>query len=162
MGNLFDELKKAKLIDSRQAKRLAHEKRQEGKKATDVDEELAQKSKTHHERLQDQKEESREKSSQQRANQRTKERWAELKQQVRSKALGDEVRGGQRWHFKTESGLLPFIAVSGMTARRLEAGELGIVRDPNTKWPRFVLVPRDLALGLKQLEPGLVCFLVGA
>ena len=159
MGNLFDELKKAKLIDKKQAKRLAHEARQEGKKADDRDEELAQRSQAFDSKRGEQREENREGASQQRAKERKKERWAELKQQVAAKALGERAQGGQRWHFKTESGLLPFLVVSGLTSRRLEGGELGIVRDPNASWPRYVLVPRELALGLKSLEPSLVRFL---
>ena len=160
MGNLFDELRKAKLIDKKQAKRLAHEKRQEKSRAVDVDADLQQKSKAHNRRLREQKEESREQASQQRAKQQKKERWAELKQQVAANALGDEARGSERWHFLTESGALPFIPVSGMTSRRLQAGEVAIVRDPNASWPRFVLVPRDLAFSLQKLEAGLVRFLV--
>ena len=61
----------------------------------------------------------------------------------------------------TEDGRLPFVPVSPVTSKRLEAGELGIVRDPAADWPRYVIIPREVATELREMRPELVLFLAG-
>ena len=56
---------------------------------------------------------------------------------------------------------LPFLSVDEGVARRLEAGELGIVLDPNVAYPRYVIVPRDVALKLEERVAESICMLAG-
>ncbi len=165
MGNLFDELKKAKLVDEKRARRLAHEQRVEhqkkgGDKAQDEEARARQAEfeKRRKEEALDHRRTERDRQEQL----REKERHAELIQLVASRALGREAEGRQRWHFEAEGGSLPFLPVNGASAKRLEAGELAIVRDPGRSYPSYVLVTRDIALRLKREFPGTVRFLNGA
>lgn len=165
MGNLFDELKKAKLVDEKRARRLAHEKRVEHQeKGGDkgLDEEARARQAEFEKRRKAEAEESRQKDRARQEKLREKERRAELEQLVASRALGRDAEGRQRWHFEAEGGSLPFLPVNAAVARRLEAGELGIVRDPGQDRPSFVLVPRDLAQRLGREIPGSVRFLNGS
>ncbi|MFQ5506304.1 MAG: DUF2058 family protein [Planctomycetota bacterium] len=163
MGSLFDELKKAELIDKKRAKQLAHEKRVDKKMAGgDVaeDEELSRKREQFAERRKEERRQHRRTEKERLRHEREKAEWAEIKQLARSKEI--ESDGKLRWHFETQKGALPYLPVSQPTARRLEAGEIGIVASPDSTWPKFVLVPRDVALAMKRLRPELVRFLNGA
>lgn len=165
MGNLFDELKKAKLVDEKRARRLAHEQRVEhSKKGGDkgLDEEARARQAEFEKKRKAEALESRQAERARQEQQREKERLAELNQLVASRALGREAEGRQRWHFEAEGGSLPFLPVNPAVAKRLEAGELGIVRDPGQSWPSYVIVPRDLALRLQREIRGSVRFLNGA
>ncbi len=161
MGSLFDELKKAKLIDKKKAKRLQHEKRTSGKRDRDRDADLKHKDKKHADRRDSAAGKEKKKGEKRRGESKRKERWAELKQLVKSRKL-EERHGAMRWHFVTASGQAPFLPVSPGVGKRLEGGELGIVRDPNASWPRYVIVPRDVAQGLREFQAELVLFLVGS
>jgi len=165
MGNLFDELKKAKLVDEKSAKRLAHEQRVEHQKkggAKGQDEEAQTRQADFEKKRKAEALESRQAERTRQEQQRDKERLAELNQLIASRALGRDAEGRQRWHFEAVGGSLPFLPVNGTVAKRLEAGELGIVRDPGQSWPSYVLVTRDLALRCKREVPGSVRFLNGA
>lgn len=165
MGSLFDELKKAKIIDEKRAKQLAHERRVEKKsKGGDVGED-AEQDKRREEFAASRKQERKQKREAERqrlAEERERERFAQLRQQVASRQLGDEAMGRRRWHFEAPDHRLPCLTVSDPIGRRLEAGELGIVCDPNYDWPRYVIVPREVALALRGVDPKLVCCLNGA
>ncbi len=161
MGSLFDELKKAKLIDKKKARQLEHEKRNSGKRDRDRDRDLARRGKEYSAKQRKRSEAQRSRGQEQQSEKLQKAKWAELKQLVAARALGRDAEGPMRWHFETEAGFLPFLPVSQGTAKRLESGQLGIVRDPAAAWPRFVIVPRDLAQRLRELRPELVRFLVG-
>lgn len=165
MGDLFDELKKARLIDEKRARNLAHEKRVErskqgGDRALDAEEE--RKRREFEERRALESKEAREREQVRQQEQQHHQKQAELRQLVQAKALGREGEGKVRWHFATEDGELPFLPVSETVARRLEAGELAIVRDPAAPYPCYAVVPRDVALSLRREFPGFVRFLVGA
>lgn len=165
MGNLFDELKKARLVDDKRAKKLAHEKRVERKhKGGDKarDEEAQRKQAEFEQKRKQEALDNRRAERERQEAQRDKGRRAELIQLVASRALGRDAEGKQRWHFEVEGGSLPFLPVNSATARRLEAGELAIVRDPGQDHPSYVLVTRDIALRLKRELPGSVRFLNGA
>ena len=122
MGNLFDELKKAKLIDKTRAKQLEHEKRVERKESggdVAADEELTRKAEAFEESRDLERRRQRETAKQRKAAQRDRERRAEVKQLVASRKLGEEAVGSKRWHFRTPTGALPFLPVNEMTAKRL-------------------------------------------
>ncbi len=164
MGSLFDELKKAKLIDKKKAKQLAHEsrvakKKNGGGRAEDL--ENQKKRNAFEEKRRKEGEKKRKEALDLRRDQEKAAEIAALKQQIRSKALGEEVRGDRRFYFVDEDGFVPFIGVNHSVAVRLEAGELGIVRDPQAKTLTHCLVPRKVALRCRQLVPEWCRFLNG-
>jgi uncharacterized protein len=164
MGNLFDELKKAKLVDEKRAKKLAHEQRVERKqKGGDkaLDQEAQARQAEFEKKRKDEALENRRAERGRQEQQRKKELHAELIQLVASRALGRDAEGRQHWHFEVEGGNLPFLPVNATAAKRLEAGELAIVRDPSRSYPCYVLVTRDIALRLKREFKGSVRFLNG-
>ncbi|MCA8972116.1 MAG: DUF2058 family protein [Planctomycetes bacterium] len=162
MGNLFDELKKAKLIDEKKAKRLAHEQRVErtekgGDRAMDA--ERNAKAAELEQRRAEARGRDREREK---ARQREEQRRAELAmigQQVASKAIAST--GGRRWHFVTPTGFVPYLPVDETTARRLEGGELAIVVDPRVAHARYLIVPREVATKLEAHVASSLCFLAG-
>ena len=165
MGSLFDELKKSKLIDEKRARQLAHEtrierQRQGGDLAQDAS--LQQQAAEFEQRKLLERQHNREIERARREKLEEKEHLAGIKQLVQSRALGDEAAGPRRWHFESVSGTLPFLPVNEATARRLQAGELGIVTDPGCSWPHYVLVPREVALALGRVNSASVRFLSGA
>jgi uncharacterized protein YaiL (DUF2058 family) len=165
MGSLFDELKKAKILDEKRAKQLAHEarverKQGEGNEARDA--ELEHKAADFARQRADEKQLNRERERVRQEKAKERERLAEVRQLVAARALGDDAQGPRRWHFETSAGYLPFLPVNEMTARRLQAGELAIVADPNASWPRYVIVPRDVGLALKRVDGERVRYLAGA
>ena len=162
MGNLFDELKKAKLIDKKRAKQLLHEKRIEHSEQggdTAKDKKLADKAKNFAARQEEEKQQHRSSAQAQKAASRERERRAEIRQLVASRQLGNGAAGSKRWHFRAPSGARPFLPVNDTTSRRLQVGEYAIIRDPAVTWPRYVIIPRDVALKLREVEEGAICWL---
>lgn len=163
MGNLFDELKKAKLIDKKKAKQLAHEQRVEksakgGDRAADA--ERAAKDAEHKKRLEEQRRRDREREQARQRREREREQRLQIQQLVASRQLSD-LRGSRRWHFVTPSGSVPYVPVDEQVGRRLEAGELAVVLDPNVEHARYVIVPREVALELEAQIADSICSLAG-
>lgn len=164
MGNLFDELKKAKLIDKKKAKQLAHEQRVEkSKKGGDraLDAEASAKAAEREARIAEERRKDRERERERQVAERARQELLEVRQLVESRAIED-ARGSRRWHFALPSGALPFVPVHERAARRLEAGEIAIVLDPSVAYPRYVLLPRDVAQKLEAKVPGSLCYMAGA
>ncbi len=158
MGSLFDELKKAKLIDKKKEKQLRHEQRTHKKSSKDRDAEGEAKRREHEKRRKQQRKKDRQRSEREKAAKERRARWAELKQLIASRQLARE-NGRRRWYFVAPNGCIPYFEVSESTGRRLEAGELAIVRDPNEEWTSYQIVPRDIGTRMKELEPDHVCYL---
>lgn len=165
MGSLFDELKKSKLIDKKRAKQLAHEQRVEHKKTGgDVakDEQLAKKAAAYDEQKDEERRRNREREKEIQAAGKEREKLAEVKQLVASRQLSDDAAGPKRWHFESRSGSLPFLPCNESAMRRLQGGELAIVDDPNVSWPRYVIVPREVARTLERIDAGAVRYAAGS
>ncbi|HHI81190.1 MAG TPA: DUF2058 family protein [Planctomycetes bacterium] len=165
MGSLFDELKKAKLIDKKKAKQLAHESRVAKKKkggGRGEELEIRQKREAFEAKKREEAERKRQESKRLQAGKKRQAELAALKQKIQSQAIGEELRGERRFFFVDEEGFIPFLAVSASTGLRLEAGELGIVRDPSKAYLAYCIVPRDVALSCKRLIPEWCRFLNGA
>lgn len=163
MGNLFDELKKAKLIDKKKAKQLAHEQRVEkSKKGGDraVDAEQAAKDAEYQQARAEERQRDRERELQRQKAEAARTELLQLRQLVASRAI-TASRGSRRWHFETPSGALPYLPVDEHVARRLEAGELAIVLDPNVPHARYLIVPRDVATKLGARQRDSICFMAG-
>ena len=68
--------------------------------------------------------------------------------------------GPRRFHYHDADDWLPYLQVDDDTGRRLEVGELAIVKHPETK--EAMLLPRAIAIELRKVEPALVVHLAGA
>lgn len=163
MGNLFDELKKAKLIDKKKAKQLAHEQRvAKSKKGGDrgLDAERAAKDAALEAKAAESRRRDRDRERERQRQEREHQDMHALRQLVESRALND-AHGSRRWHFVTPGGAVPYIPVNDSVARRLEAGEVAIALDPACAYPRYLVLPRDVAEKLEAKRAGSLCFLAG-
>ncbi len=130
MGNLRDQLKKAKIISKKEAKRLAHEERVH---RTKVGREGLEKEEAAHTRdLADKREAGREEDrAQQAAVEAQKKARAELV--ACEKLIADESRapayGGRgAWFFELACGTMPFLELTEGDRMMLGGGNLAIVR----------------------------------
>ena len=162
VGNLKDELLKAKLLSQKEGKRIAHEQRLErhekGREA------MAAEAQRHQEELrqlqQQQKQRVQEAQARLDAERKRHARRAELVELIRSHALR-QTSGPRRFHFLTRGGSLPFFAVDQDTGRRLEGGMLCIVEDLGAAFESFALVDRPTAQRVLEFDRDAVRFMAG-
>ena len=152
MGDLRDAFKKAGLIDDKTDRRLKHEERvQRGELGREG---LAQQKQQEEQERRRREEEKRAEAriAQQKldASRQQNERWKKLLHELEEKAQRG-TSGPRRFHYHEPDGHLPFVLVDDDSGRRLEAGELAIVRLPPNDEP--ALVPRSLALDLQSFDP---------
>jgi uncharacterized protein YaiL (DUF2058 family) len=161
MGDLRDAFKKAGLIDDKTDRRLKHEERVEKK-------ELGREGKEEQRRREEQERQQRDeqkkadiKAAQQKHDQdrQRNERWKKLLGQVEAEALRG-TSGPRRFHYREADGHLPYVQIDDETGRRLEAGELALIRMPDSG--AVAILARPLALELRLARPELVTFLAGA
>ena len=129
MGDLRDQLKKAKLLSKKDAKRLAHEQRVERKeKGRDG---LEQEQKQRQQELQQARDAER------KADREREAKRAEQREHRAERAAVDDLLahkawvpgpGTVRWFFEADGGAVPFLECSAQELRRLQAGELAVVR----------------------------------
>ena len=152
MGDLRDAFKKAGLIDDKTDRRLKHEERVQ--RAELGREGLAQQKQQEEQERKRREEEKRAEAriAQQKldASRQQNERWKKLLHELEEKAQRG-TSGPRRFHYHEPDGHLPFVLVDDDSGRRLEAGELAIVRLPPNDEP--ALVPRSLALDLQSFDP---------
>jgi uncharacterized protein YaiL (DUF2058 family) len=160
MGDLRDALKKAGLIGDKDAKRLAHEERVDRKQlGREGLEQQRQRDEADRQRRDEQRKADTKAAQQKLDAQRAREeRWKRLVQQLDEQAQR-ATSGPRRFHYHEPDGHLPFVLVDDESGRRLEAGELALVRLPSTG--EVALAPRALALELTQIEPERVVHLAG-
>jgi uncharacterized protein YaiL (DUF2058 family) len=161
MGDLRDAFKKAGLIDDKAEKRLKHEERVQRKELgrEGLDE---QKRRDDAERAaRDEQKKSDAKAAQQKLDheRQRSERWKKLLADVDRECVRG-TSGPRRFHYHDADDWLPYLQVDDDTGRRLEAGELAIVKHPETK--EAMLLPRAIAIELRKVEPELVVHLAGA
>ena len=162
MGNLKDELLKAKLLSQKEGKRIAHEQRLErhekGREALEAEAQARQ------EELrglrEQQKQRTQEAQARLDAERKRQARRAELTELLRSHALR-QPSGPRRFHFMTRSGSLPFFAVDQDLGRRIESGMLCIVEDLGAPFESFVLVDRATAHKVLEFDRDAVRFMAG-
>lgn len=156
MGSLQEELMKSRLVDKKQRKKAAHEKRvhqsevgREGLKAEKLEQER---------RLKAQAEEKRKKDQELDA-QRQKTREAEAGES-RVKSLISEATlqgtgGSRRFSYVNRNNRVPFLEVSDDVARRLTRGEMAIIETEDGK---VGLVPGKAAREIEELDKEIVRF----
>ena len=162
MGNLKDELLKAKLLSQKEGKRIAHEQRLERhEKGREAMEAEAQRHQDELRALREQQKQ-RTQAAQERldAERKRAARRAELVELIRSHSRR-QVSGPRRFHFLTRSGSLPFFGVDQDTCRRIEGGMLCIVEDLGSRFESFALVDRPTAQKVLEFDRDAVRFMAG-
>lgn len=157
MGSLQDELMKARLVDKKQRKKAAHEKR-------------VHQSKVGREGLEKEKQEKELRCQAQAEEKRTKDRELDTERQKAREAEGGEnrlkslisgalLRGGtggpRRFCYVNRRNRVPFLEVSDDSARRLTRGDLAIIETEDGK---VGLVPGTAAREIVELDSEVVRF----
>ncbi len=157
MGDLRDAFKKAGLIDDKADRQLKHQERVQRAELgrAGVDEQHRRDESERQQREEQKKSEV--KTAQQRHDQERvrSERRKKLVQQLDEQAVRGS--GPRRFHFVDRDGYLPYVQIDDDVGRRLESGELALVRHPVTH--ETALVPRVLALELHAAAPDAVLHL---
>jgi uncharacterized protein YaiL (DUF2058 family) len=161
MGDLRDAVKKAGLIDDKADRRLKHEERIERGELGREGLEKKKQAEEDDRRRRDEQRKAETKATQQKldASRQRDERWKKLQRELETSAIRG-TSGPRRFHYRDPEGWLPYVQVDDDTGRRLEAGELVIVRLPGTEEP--ALVARSLGLELHAFEPDRILHPSGA
>ena len=161
MGDLRDAFKKAGLIDDKAERRLKHEERVERGELGREGLEKRKRDEDDERRRRDEQRKAETKATQQKldAARQRDERWKKLLRELESTAIRGSS-GPRRFHYREADGHLPFVQVDDETGRRLEAGELAIVRLPESQ--EAALVARAIALELHAFEPDRILHPAGA
>ncbi len=154
MGNLRDQLKKAKVLSEKEARRLAHEERvkrkevgREGLESEQAKRQREIEAKRQAERERDRTRELESES----ARQAEAERAACLA--ILDNEAREPARGGAIWHFEVEGGFLPFFRTSETDRHQLASGTLVAVRRGPPGTFAYGVLPRHLADRVKRIWP---------
>ena len=157
MGSLQEELMKARLVDKKQRKKAAHEKR-------------VHQSKVGRDGLENEKQEKERQRQDQAEAKRIKDRELDAQRQMALEQAGGENRlqslisgsllkggtgGPRRFCYVNRNNRVPFLEVSDDVARRLTRGELAIIETEDGK---VGLVPGTAAKEIAELESEIVRF----
>ncbi len=161
MQNLRDQLLKAGLVTKQQKQQTEQDKRRERKQLKKGQaEELTQEQQrqAHAARLEAQRVADRQRAMEQRQQAEAKEKLLQLRHTIDYWKLSEEPRASRRWYFVTRQNLVNYLYVSEPTALQIRTGALAIVEHPDDVEPRYVLVERDAADVVVQVEPAYVRF----
>lgn len=169
MGNpLRDQLKKAKLISKKDAKRLAHEERvarkEVGRESIEAaaDERRRELETVERERRDADREREAERAAERAA---TAERVACLEILQREAVVprgGGRGPGSVRWFFETHDGFVPALQVDSTTGRQLEARQLWVVRRDPAALHDYALLARHHAERVQKTLPDALVWPVDA
>lgn len=153
MGNLRDQLKQAKILSDKDARRLAHEERvhktavgREGIEAERAarEQELVQLRES--ERVEDAKREAA----------IAAQRQAEAERAACEQILATEVKGvgrGAPWFFELQDGRIPFVKIDELERMQLASGQLCIVRRSTGDAHDYGLLATPLATRVRAQIP---------
>jgi uncharacterized protein YaiL (DUF2058 family) len=157
MGNLRDQFKKANLLSDKEARRLAHEARVERtEKGRD---QLEKEQEARQQELQQQSKQQREltREQQQAIERERKEREEEAAVEA---ILEHEAKkagpGSVKWYFATPDGSLPWLEVSPLELRQLQAGMWAVVRSGPEGTHDYRLMSVEHARRVAKLRPDVV------
>ena len=162
MNDIRDALRKAGLVNDKDEKRYRHEERvrkkklgREGREAERRDQEDRGQQRTEAKK----QEVKQAQDEHDRVRRRTEERRS-LLSELASQAVPNGLKGPRRFHYREPDGHLPYVGVNDDISRRLEGGELALVRHPEPPHA-LLLVPRALAETLARSEPERVLHFAG-
>ncbi|RME44330.1 MAG: DUF2058 family protein [Deltaproteobacteria bacterium] len=160
MGSLRDELLKAKIVSRKEARKAAHEARvrrkELGREGIEAERKAAEERRKTEEAKRKAAERKRVRREQ--AARAEHERQNRLKTIIRNGMLPDIPSGPRRFYFVAMDGKIPFLQIAESVATRLERGELAIVEAPEFSPDGFVLVTREAAGKIAEIDPERVRF----
>lgn len=159
MGNLRDQLKKAKLLSEQESRRLAHQERVERKeKGREV---LEQEHADRQQQLASMQLGERQRTAQQQAEFEAERKAREEQAAVRS-ILQNETRkagpGMNKWYFEAADGSLPWLELSPRDAQEVRAGMICVVRTGPAGTHDYRLLGTELTKRVAKLLPEVVAF----
>lgn len=154
MSSFRDQLKKAKILSDKDAKRLAHEERVQRKKTSrkEAEAEEAQHRAELNKQQAQQREQDRSRQAERDADRQRREEVAACRMLVEQAAAPGR---GTRFYFATPEGHVPFVEVDAQQLNGLTSRALRIVR-PAAGAHVYRLVPRDQAERIAAALPDLV------
>jgi uncharacterized protein len=161
MQNLRDQLLKTGLATKGQKQQVEQDKRRERKQLKKGQaEELAQEQQrqAHAARIEAQRLADRQRATELKQQVEAREKLLQLRHTIDYWKLSEEPRASRRWYFVTRHNIIKYLYVSEPTALQLRTGALAIVEHPDQVEPRYVLVERDAADVVAQVDAGYVRF----
>jgi len=160
MGDLREQLLKAKLISQKQAKKAKREKQLEKKKLSpDTLESKQQAKKDVYQNLKLKKADAdRKREEQKRKEIQRKNSAARLRDIVMNSEIRKGRTGNYRFYFVARNSRIPFIEISQRLAEELQNGHAAIVETPGETSEIFRVIRKESALKLKLEAPEYVLF----
>mgnify|MGYP001546423522 CR=1 FL=1 len=164
MGDLREQLLKAKLIDENQSRQARKEKRQKRKKvgAKVLAKQAEEKKKAYQEKLDKEALQSRQDALVKQVEQAEATRETRLAQIVETTRIQSGLSGSTKFYFIARSKVIPCLEIAASAADALRAGQLAIVEKPGSILEDFAVVPRDTARKLQEEAPELILFFNGS
>ena len=161
MGDLRDQLKKAKLLSDKKARQLAHEERVHRKK---VGREGLEKEQSERQaELAEQRDKTREQDrAQQQAHEAERKRVAEgaaCTELLRREVI--KPRGRSRWYFQLQDGALPWFDVDESTRFEIDNGNFWVVRIGPPESHHYALMASEHAKRVRDAIPEAVAWAPG-
>ncbi|HPQ41499.1 MAG TPA: DUF2058 family protein [bacterium] len=160
MGNLREQLLKAKLIDENQAREARREQRQKrrekGMKA--LQQEAREKQEAFLREQETVADRNREQAREQRKQDDQRERNLRLVQRIQAGEIREGSRGNTSFYFVARSGIIPCLEISPALAGALRSGSAAIVEKPSPHGEAFSIVNQETAAALVKDAPEIVCF----
>ena len=148
-------------VTKKQKQQVEQEKRRERKrhkKGHTEDAALAQQQQAHAARMEAQRNADRQRAAVQRATLEAKEQRLRIQHIIDYWHTPEDAQGTERWYFQTRRNTIAYIYVSAPEVARLEAGDLAIVERPDTEEVPYVLVPREAAAYVAQIDQQYIRF----
>ncbi|MHC5062661.1 MAG: DUF2058 family protein [Planctomycetota bacterium] len=155
MSNMRDQLKKAKLLSKKQAKKLAHEEKLE---RTELGREGLEKKQAKRQKeltaiREGDRQLSKEVQAELEAQKRAAAERAACMQILSAQARAPEPGGQGRWFFELADGSLPSLALNESQRRMLQGGTLAIVRTGPIGSHKYGILERALAQRVAAVFP---------
>ncbi len=160
MGSLRDALRKANLIDEKDAKKVAHEERVRRKELghEGLRDERRQAEAAARQRAEEDREAQRAAAAAAREHAAPAEVLAMARDLVLAHQVRSGIKGNRRFHFVTRSDTIAFMEVDPGAGRALESGELAIVEVPGERIETFAVMKGSAVRRLRELQPELLRF----
>ncbi|GAB4150413.1 MAG: hypothetical protein Fur0037_18920 [Planctomycetota bacterium] len=159
MGDLRDQLRKARILSDKEARRIAHEQRVERKQKGR--EELERENEERERELLRLKEAERREAARRQKEMEEQRKLREELAAVRS-ILDHETRkpgpGSTRFYFQTADGHLPWLELGAREAQELRAGMLCVVRKGPAGTHVYRLIATDLARRVSRVMPEAIAY----
>ena len=163
MGDLRDQLKKAKLLSKKQAKRLAHEERvhrtEVGREGIEK-EQQQRKAELEQQQARD-REQTRRAQAELDAGRNAAAERAACEEILRNEVRPAPNRGQQKWHFQVEDGSLPWFEADEALRFQLQSGAFWVVRVGGAGSHAYGLLPVEQARRVAEALPERIAWAPG-